>query len=79
MGVIKGLFGSKKAIASIVTVICNLIVGFLPGEAMDADTKTKVMGAITAVACFYLLGQGKADEGKEAAKIAADASGGSGS
>ncbi len=73
MGVIKGLFSSKKAVASMVTVLCNLIVGVLPGEAMDADTKTKVMGAITAVACFYLFGQGKTDEGREAAKIMAAA------
>ena len=68
MNVIKQLLGSKKAIASVATVIVNIVVGFLPADALDAQSKAGLITAITSIAAAYLVGQGIADNGKEAAK-----------
>lgn len=73
MAVVKQLLGSKKAIASVATVVVNLIVGFLPDGALDASGKAGLITAITSIAAAYLIGQGVADHGKEAAKERAKA------
>lgn len=68
MQVIKDMFKSKKALAAMATVVVNLIVGLLPADALDAEGKTGLITAITGIAAAYLIGQGVADHGKEAAK-----------
>lgn len=61
---LKELLGSKKAWAAAVAAIVGLL-GKKVG--LDEDTITKVVGAIVA----YILAQGVADLGKEAAKVKA--------
>ena len=64
-GVLKGLLASKKFVAMIVGLIV-IIVGKL-GLNLDPEAVTKVVGLIMA----YIVGQGIADNGKEAAKVEA--------
>jgi hypothetical protein len=71
MDVIKQIFGSKKAIAGMVAALVNLVIGFLPADTIDLETKKYVIGALTGLVGCYLLAQGRADQGKEAAKVAA--------
>lgn len=79
MKALKEMVGSKKAITGVVTVIVNLIVGFLPADKIDNETKLALITAISGVAASYLVGQGIADHGKEARKLdAAAATTGSG-
>jgi len=74
MDVIKQLLGSKKAIASVVTVVVNLVIGFLPADTLDMNGKQGLIAAITSIAAAYLIGQGVADHGKGAKQMdAADA------
>ena len=61
---IKGLLSSKKALAAIAGVVVTL-VGKL---GLDLDTDALVL-LITPIVAF-VVGQGIADNGKEAAKVA---------
>lgn len=76
MNVLKQFLGSKKAIASAVTVLVNLIVGFMPADTIDGETKMHLILAITGIVGAYVLAQGRADQGKEAKKIEVAAGGG---
>jgi len=69
MNVLKEMFGSKKAITGAVTVVVNLVLGFLPAETLDTETKLALITAISGIAAAYLIGQGVADNGKSAKKL----------
>lgn len=66
--------GSKKAIAAIATVIFTFLAPKLAalGITISEAELEKVIG----IAIAYLVGQGIADSGKEAAKIKASSGGG---
>jgi len=63
---IKGLLASKKALAAAAGVIVTL-VGKL-GIQLDTDALVVLISPIVA----FCIGQGIADNGKEAAKVSAD-------
>jgi hypothetical protein len=67
MNVVKDMLASKKFIAVLVTIA--VWVGGRFGFEVDELTLTPVFAALAA----YILGQGIADHGKEAAKITAAA------
>ncbi len=60
---IKGLLGSKKALAAVAGVIVTL-VGKI-GIQLDTDALVVLISPIVA----FCIGQGIADNGKEAAKV----------
>jgi hypothetical protein len=70
MRVIKEMFGSKKFLASVAGVIA-VAVAKLTGVEIPDDILMGVLGIVAA----YVVGQGVADHGKEATKIAAGQSG----
>jgi hypothetical protein len=61
----KNLLGSKKFVAMIVGVISMLVAKI--GWDVDDETITKVVALVAS----YVVGQGIADNGKEAAKVKA--------
>lgn len=65
---VKALLSSKKFIAALIAALVWL--GGKVGLHVDSETMAGIVGPIVA----YVLGQGIADHGKEAAQIAADAS-----
>lgn len=73
MKAVKEMFGSKKAITSVVTVLVNLVVGFMPADKIDGETKLALITAISGIAAAYVIGQGVADNGKEAKKLELEA------
>lgn len=64
---LKGLFTSKKFIAAVVAVL--VAIGTRYGLNLDPET----VGVIIAPIVAYIVGQGMADRGKEAAAINATA------
>ncbi len=70
----KEFFSSKKAMALIVGIITTILINVVGITPEQADVVTK---AIEILASAYMVGQGIADHGKEAAKITAAANGGS--
>lgn len=62
---IKGILGSKKAIAAIAGVVVSLVAK------VGIDLETDAIVAILAPIMAYIVGQGVADIGKEAAKQSA--------
>jgi len=59
---IKAMAGSKKAIAA----LCGVVAGFAGRYGLDLDVEA--LAVIMAPIVAYILGQGWADAGKEAAK-----------
>jgi len=59
---IKGILSSKKALAAIVGVVVSLVAK------LGIDLPTEALLAILTPILAYILGQGVADIGKEAAK-----------
>jgi hypothetical protein len=57
------LAGHKKLTVTLLGALASMI----PASVLDDDSKTKLIGVLMA----YLVGQGVADHGKEAAKIVA--------
>ena len=70
MSVLKGLFGSKKFLASVAGVI-TVLVAELAGVNIPDDLLLGILGLVGA----YVLAQGAADHGKEATKVASGDSG----
>ena len=68
MAVLKALFSSKKFVAMLVGIVATLLAKI--GLDVDDATVTKLVGVVVS----FILGQGIADHGKEAAKIAKKAS-----
>ena len=64
---VKALLSSKKFIAALIAALVWL--GGKVGLHVDSETMAGIVGPIVA----YVLGQGIADHGKEAAQITADA------
>ena len=62
---VKGILGSKKAIAAIAGVVVSLVAK------VGIDLETDAIVAILAPIMAYIVGQGVADIGKEAAKQSA--------
>lgn len=62
LSTIKQLLGSKKAVVAVVTVLVALLGLF--GLDLDADKLAAALSPLLA----YIIGQGVADNGKEAAK-----------
>ena len=62
--VFKGLIGSKKS----VTTAIGIVVGFL-APVFNTEIEPQQIMAILSPVMAYVLGQGIADHGKEAAKI----------
>jgi len=60
---IKGILGSKKALAAIAGVVVSLVAK------LGVDLPTDALVAILAPIMAYIVGQGVADIGKEAAKV----------
>lgn len=60
----KSLLGSKKFVAMLVGLLAVLLTRIGLDEEMSKDVSLKVMAIVSA----YLVGQGMADVGKEAAK-----------
>ena len=67
MNLVKDLFASKKFIAMLVGIIVTLGAKIC----FDVDQETAAM--IAGIVGAYILGQGISDNGKEAAKIDAEA------
>lgn len=65
--VIKGLLSSKKFVATITGIIATLVAKI--GWEVDGEA----LAAIVALIVSYVVGQGVADHGKEAAIVAAAA------
>ena len=65
MKVIKELFGSKKFLALLAGLVAVLLKAF--GVPIGEEALLPVLGLIAT----YIVGQGVADNGKEAAKVAA--------
>ena len=61
------LWESKKARMAGAAALLLMLVAACP--AMPVEVKTILMGAVAAIGGTYLVGQGIADSGKEAAKI----------
>lgn len=70
MTVLKELFGSKKFLASLAGIITVLVATLLKFDIPD-ETLMAILGVIGT----FVLGQGIADHGKEANKIAAGVTG----
>ncbi len=65
---LKGLAGSKKFAALVAGLLATLLVSKLGlPEEQAADLSTKLVALVAS----YMIGQGVADHGKEAAKIEA--------
>jgi hypothetical protein len=67
MKTIKALLSSKKFVATLIAAL--VWFGGKVGLHVDTETLAGIVGPIVA----YVLGQGLADSGKEAAQITADA------
>jgi len=63
---IKGLLGSKKALMAVLGVVASLVALF------GYDLPVEQVGLIVAPLWLYIFAQGRADTGKEAAKVLAD-------
>ena len=61
---IKGLLSSKKALAAIAGVVVTLV-----GK-LGIDLDTDALGILITPIVAFVVGQGIADNGKEAAKVA---------
>jgi len=72
---LKGLFGSKKALAGIAGAATTalLLLAQKHGYGLDPEATKLLIGAVLGLAGTYVLGQGVADWGKEAAKVQAAA------
>lgn len=68
---LKGLFGSKKALAAMGGTVAATLVTLAGkhGVALDPAGAEKLVMVILGIVCAYVLGQGVADWGKEAAKV----------
>lgn len=66
-GFLKEILKSKKAIATIAAVIVATAGKY--GLGLDTESVMTIVGALSA----YIVGQGIADHGKEAAKVTAEA------
>lgn len=68
---LKGLFGSKKALTGIAAALTTALILFAQkqGYGLDPDATKLLIGAVLGLAGTFIVGQGAADWGKEAAKI----------
>jgi len=75
MEALKGLLGSKKAIAGLAGVVVATLVTLAGkhGYGLDPEAASMLVKAVLGLAGVYILGQGAADIGKEKAKIEAAA------
>ena len=68
---LKGLFGSKKALTGMAAVATSalLLLAQKHGYGLDPASTKLLIGAVLGLAGTFIVGQGVADWGKEAAKI----------
>ena len=72
---LKGLFGSKKALAGMAGVATSalLLLAQKHGYGLDPEATKLLVGAALGLAGLFIVGQGAADWGKEAAKVQVEA------
>lgn len=72
---LKGLFGSKKALATMAGTVTSalVMVAAKQGWGLDPAAAESLVKVILGLVAAYVLGQGVADWGKEAAKVQAAA------
>ena len=70
-----GLFGSKKALAGMAAVATSALILLAQkhGYGLDPNATKLLIGAVLGLSGTFIVGQGVADWGKEAAKIQAAA------
>lgn len=75
MTVLADLFSSKKFLASFSGAILVLVlkVSGKAGIVLDPATAGEIANLVAVLVAAYVVGQGQADHGKEAAQITADA------
>lgn len=64
MDVLRGLLGSKKGLMAIVATIAAMVASI--GWQVDKETLAIILAPVVA----YIVGQGIADHGKEATRVA---------
>ena len=64
---VQGLLGSKKAMMAVLSTVASLVALF--GYNLPVEVVAVIVGPLW----LYIFSQGRADQGKEAAKVSAEA------
>lgn len=75
LNTLRELLDSKKAVAAVATTVTSLVVGIAARLGFDLPPVETgaLVAAIVMIGVFYLHSQGKADYGKEAYRVQAEA------
>ena len=66
---LKDLFDSKKFRVLLIGIVLNILLYFDVLKDLDATSKQELILSIDGLIAVFILGQGIADHGKEAAKV----------